>query len=239
MSRADAPDMPDTGGPDREPDDAKLLEAALDGCITMAAAAAAAEARRTRAMDGASPVPPPPGDPGPPATCVFSVRLAWLRGWLGRDCTKREVKALFDGAVARRYLDGGWVGVGAGCGAPSAAMSFRFGPAPKVQPETRRVPDVRERGTAALAELGEIFGVRRTDSRDQESTVAFLEDLRLAARLMRFDLEASRRETEQARGMIDFISRHGTHDGAPDDSDDDGHYPPFEGDPDDENFGNG
>ncbi len=45
------------------------------------------------------------------------------------------------------------------------------------------------RYSAALAGLGAILGVDRTGTRNE-----YLEDLRMAAALMRFDLEATKRE---------------------------------------------
>lgn len=91
--------------------------------------------------------------------------------------------------------------------------------------------DIHIRGLTALADLGEILGVKRAAGGGDESTVAYLEDLRMAARYLRFNLEVAWRETEQARGMLDFVNRMDD-----DDDDDDGYDPPFEGSPDDENF---
>lgn len=96
--------------------------------------------------------------------------------------------------------------------------------------------DIRIRGLAALADIGEILGVKRAGGGGDESTVAYLEDLRMAVRCLRFNLEVARRETKQARGMLNFVNRMDDDD-SDDTDDDDGYDPPFEGSPDDENFG--
>lgn len=207
---------------------ADRLEAAIDACMADNAAKGLASSRRTRAMERASPIPPdmrPLMDRlrmiRPTVACVFSRRLSWMRGWLGDRWTKRTVAELFLAGVSRRYeVDGGWGRCDVGCGPPSAGMTFKFGLAPR-------------REALALAELGDILGVGRPPRMDRESAAGYLEDLRMAARLMRFDLEATRREAGGARREGGFPD-----DGYVDDDDDgdDGYYPPFEGSPGDGSF---
>lgn len=205
---------------------ADRLEAALDACLIDVAEATAASAARVRAMSQTSPIPvltqclegirPQP-------VCVFSCRLSYLRAWVGDRYTKQDIAALFHSQVARKYTGVGWADCTVECGAPRANMTFRF-----------EMPNLEGRAADALATLGEILGVKRVgDPGSRESITEYLENLRAAARYMRFDLEAERREKQSmARAANDL--------GADDEyDDDDGYYPPFEGSPDDDNFGNG
>ncbi len=209
---------------------ADRLEAAIDACLAASAdadSADAASAERRRAVIDASPVPTLTqrlSEIRPRFTCVFSCSLSWMRRWLGDGYTKKAVAELFRDKVVKRYIDGGWGECTADCGAPSARMTFRF------SIRTKEETSLYARGASAMAELGAILVVERRGGANQESTVVYLEDLRMAARCMRFDNEALRREL--------FLAV--TPDEDPDDRDDgDGYYPPFEGSPDDDNFGNG
>lgn len=203
---------------------ADRLEAVLDACMINAAAAAAASAVRIAKMEAASPVPPSMRplmqqlkSIKPRFMCVLSCRLSWMRERLGNRWTKRTIAELFREKVSQRYLGGGWGECHVECGKPSSKIVFQFG----IQTEAEVLLHLR--GTTALANLGEILGVERHAGRDQESTITYLEDLRMAARFMRFDLEACKRESARWMDVND--------------DDDDGYYPPFEGSPDDENFG--
>ena len=104
-------------------------------------------------------------------------------------------------------------------------MIFRF-----------EMPNFVIRAADALTALGEILGVKREgDPKSRKSITEYLEDLRLAARYMRFDLDAERREGQA------MDSANGTDDKGEDDGGENGngYYPPFEGSPDDGNFGSG
>lgn len=210
---------------------ASRLEAMLDACMINAAATEAASAVRIAKMEAASPVPPAMQplmqrlkSIKPRFTCVFSCRLSWMREQLGSRWTKRTIAELFREKVSQRYLGGGWGECRVECGKPSSKMVFQFGI------QTDAEVSMHLRGTAALAGLGEILGVERAVDRDQESTVMYLEDLQLAARFMRFDLEATKRE-------LALTDDYDIPDLLGGDDDDDGYYPPFEGSPDDDNFG--
>lgn len=223
-------DMPDSP--------AGRLEAALDDCLVNTAMAMAASADLSRTMDAASPAPPLMQrleKIKPQVACVFSPRLSWMRGWLGDRWTKRAIANLFREKVARRYLAGGWGECSVECGASSSKMIFRF------DVRTKAEISLYLRGTTALADLGRMLGVERGAGRDQVSTVEYLEDLRLGVSLMRFDLEATRRESEDARWEDTFPDidddDDDDYDGDDYDGDDNGYYPPFEGSPGDDNFG--
>jgi len=168
----------------------------------------------------------------------FNIELRHLRYWLGTgsswckwdkwDWRKDRIVSLFRREVAGRYTVGGWETCRLGYGYPqSQHIWFEFrgrggrGATKHTMADKNTDPDVRM--AFALDDLGEILGLgypsAKPDDRNyKESLAGYLESLRVRARMMRFDLEATRRE---ARQPVD-----------PDDME-----PPFEGSPDDENFG--
>lgn len=188
------------------------------------------------------------------------VELRRIRHWLGDvhhgkygewkpEWTKCDIASLFNyrDGVGNRYLVGGWAKCECWWESRQARnIIFSFltpaGVAVEDAREARRKADEQDkalgvRAMRAMIELGDVLGVEREGwmgmhiSGIAEDTVSHLEDLRLAARLMRFDLEATRREgaaggdSEDAGQFEEF-------------PDPDGYFPPFEGSPDDESFGN-
>lgn len=178
---------------------------------------------------------------------MVTVPLTSIRAWLchtghrrehgewKHEWTKRDVELLFASRVGvrDRYIAGGWSKCECWWESQQArSIIFAFLTESGVRNKEKEVDKEKAiaadvtlgvRAMMAIIELGDALGVKRDGwmqmhiSGVAEDTVRHLEDLRLAAKLQRFDLEAMRREADEKPGP--------------------GHYPPSEGSPDDENFG--
>jgi len=181
--------------------------------------------------------------------------LGWLRGWLGNgrshcewrkwDWPKSRIVELFyDGNLRERYVEGGWRMCEASyCSPGSHSILFEFrtheSPGSRAKTAARIIadrqhldksPDLPTRIRASIGGLRDSLGVERpghwqfADMATFRLVTEYMENLHVAAKLMAFDLDMTRREAEA--------------DNNEDGGGPDGYFPPFEGSPDDDNFGN-